>query len=144
MAFLSNFDITSANAQLVLTVEDLYPQGVVLEMFGTDQALGADSFEFVEARKGVDGRLVAGVVNNPISVNITLESASPSLPVMETIRDAQISNKRPYICNLVVSLPAIGQTKIFKRGVLRGGSTIANVGKTLQPTNWQFVFESVE
>ncbi len=140
----NNFDVTSGNAQLVLSVEELYPQGVSLQMFSADSMLNADGFEFVEARKGVDGKMVAGVINNPISISIALEAASPSRAVMETIRDAQIANKRPYVCNLTAYFPAIGMTRTFKRGVLKSGSVTPNAGKTLQPTNWGFLFESVE
>ena len=53
-------NITSANAVIVMTVEDLFPAGVRLEQFATDQALDGDDHEYAQARMGVDGQLAAG------------------------------------------------------------------------------------
>ena len=36
-------DITSANASAVMTIEELYPNGLKLERFSTDAAIVADS-----------------------------------------------------------------------------------------------------
>ena len=35
-------NITSANATIVMTVEDLFPAGVVLQQFATDQSADGD------------------------------------------------------------------------------------------------------
>ena len=43
-------DITSANATAVLTVDKLYPAGIELEMFGTDQAISQESLEIAQTR----------------------------------------------------------------------------------------------
>ena len=72
-------NITSANAVLVLGVEELYPVGVQLTNFATDQMISSDDMEIAQARMGVDGGLAAGYVSNPFSLTITLEASSPSL-----------------------------------------------------------------
>lgn len=138
-----NFDVTSANAQLILTVDELYPSGVPLEMFSTDSMINTDPVEFVETRRGVDGRMVAGVIKNITTVTITLEASSPTLPVMEYIRDSQKMNNRPYECTLTAYFPATGQTRTFIRGVLKSGSALPPAQRTLQPTTWTFDFEEV-
>lgn len=38
----SNFDVTSANAQLVLTVDELYPSGIQLQQFSADGIFSSD------------------------------------------------------------------------------------------------------
>ena len=79
MSLLPNFDITSANAEAILTVEQIFPAGIQLQMFGTDQAVNMDAIDITETRKGVDGKMVAGYTPVIYPVTITLEAASPSL-----------------------------------------------------------------
>ena len=73
-----NLDITSANAELILKVAEIYPAGIVLQMFGTDQAFNMEAVDITETRMGVDGRMVAGVTPVIYPVTITLEASSPS------------------------------------------------------------------
>ena len=75
----SNFDVTSANAQLVLTVDQLFPSGIELQHFSADGVFSSDAIEMTETRRSVDGRMVAGVIKNISSVSIVLEAASPSV-----------------------------------------------------------------
>lgn len=138
-----NFDVTAANAELVLAVEDLYPSGVSLEQFSADAVLSSDAIEFTETRRSVDGKMVAGVIKNITSVTINLEAASPSLPVLEYIRDAMQANNRPYRCTLTCYLPAIDKTIQFVNGVLKSGPALPAAQRTLQPTQWSFDFERV-
>ena len=60
-------NITSANAVLVLGVEELYPVGVQLTNFSTDQMLSSDAMEIAQVRMGVDGGMAAGYVANPFA-----------------------------------------------------------------------------
>lgn len=83
----SNFDVTSANAQLVLTVDELYPSGIQLQQFSADGIFSSDSIEMAETRRSVDGYMVAGVIKNISSVTLTLEASSPSASALEYVRD---------------------------------------------------------
>lgn len=51
-----NFDVTSANAELILAVEDLFPSGVALEHFTADGVFSSDAIEIAETRRSVDGK----------------------------------------------------------------------------------------
>ena len=84
----SNFDVTSANAQLVLTVDELYPSGIQLQQFSADGIFSSDSIEMAETRRSVDGYMVAGVIKNISSVTLTLEASSPSASALEYVRDS--------------------------------------------------------
>ena len=42
-------DITSANATMVMIVEDLYPAGVPITNFSTDQMIDGDEHEYAQA-----------------------------------------------------------------------------------------------
>lgn len=133
-------NITAANAVIIMTVEDLFPAGVRLEQFGTDQALDGDEHEYAQARMGVDGELAAGFVPNPWPVTITLEASSPSLKVMQTLAQAMRTNRRTYEVSLTVTVPSLNQVHTYRDGVLTGGKDFPGIKKTLDPTTWRFTF----
>lgn len=133
-------DITSANASLVLTVETLFPQGVPLYMFSTDQSLGITELTIAETRMGVDGALVAGYVPNPHEVTITLEAASPSYASLATLYRATEQKRRIYQCTLVATVPSIFKIITWTSGVLVKGTPVPPLKKVLDPTSWTFHF----
>lgn len=139
-----DFDITSANAELVLTVGEIFPSGIVLEMFGTDQSASMDAVDVTETRMGVDGRLVAGYTPVIYPVTITLEAASPSRFSMSTIWEAMAANRRIYACGLVCTLPSIRERLTWSTGVLKNGVVVTPLKKVLDPTTWLFHFEKLE
>lgn len=142
MATSDDLNITSANAEVILTVENLYSSGVKLEGFSTDGSWTVDDATVAEARMGVDGRLAAGYVPAPRNVTITLEANSPSLKVMQNILEAMQLNKTIYACNLQITIPSLKKEYQLSKGVMLQGHAIPDGKKVLDPTNWQFVFES--
>lgn len=139
-----NLDITAANASAVMTVEDLYPNGIKLERFSTDAAIVADSQQVAETRMGVDGKMAAGVTPNIYPVTVTLEANSPTATSFSTIYEAMTANKRLYVCNLTIKIPSIGRTYQFSNGVLQTANPMPALNKVLAPTTWVFHFESME
>lgn len=144
MTMVPNFDITSANAEAILTVEQVFPAGIKLEMFATDQALNMDAIDITETRKGVDGRMVAGYTPVIYPLTINLEAASPSHASLATLWEAMVANKTIFACNLVCTVPSIGITFTWSKGVLKNGSPFPSMQKVLAPTTWMFHFESFE
>lgn len=144
MADVFNMDITSANAELVLIADELFPAGIALQMFGTDQSYEAEAQTMAETRMGVDGHIAAGYVPSVKVVNITLEAASPSYPYLAALAEAMEVNRRPYRCTLVATIPAIGRTLTWSIGILYSGTRVPAGAKTLQPTKWTFHFEKYE
>lgn len=141
MTTVPNLDITSANAEAILTVEQIFPAGIQLQMFGTDQALNMDTIDISETRKGVDGKMVAGYTPVIYPVSITLEAASPSHESLATLWEAMCANKTIYACNLVCTVPSIGTVFTWSVGVLKNGSPFPSMQKVLAPTTWQFHFQ---
>lgn len=139
-----NFDITSANAELVLTVAEIFPAGIVLQMFGTDQAANMDAVDVTETRMGVDGKMVAGYTPVIYPVTITLEAASPSRFSMSTVWEAMAANRKIYACGLVCTLPSIGERLTWSTGVLKNGVVVPPLQKVLGPTTWLLHFEKLE
>ena len=137
-------DITSANAKVILTVDELFPQGVTLQMFSADTAYNTDSIPVAVARMGVDGYMAAGQTPNIKQVSITLEACSPSVAPLSTLHKAMDQYRRIYPCKLVISLPSIGQTMTYSDGVLISGTAIPAGGRVLSPTQWVFNFANYE
>ena len=144
MSQVQGLDITSANAEAILTVEEIYPSGIILQMFGTDQALAMDAIDVAETRKGVDGRLVGGYVPIIYPVTITLEASSPSAAALSTLWQAMATNKRVYACNLVCTVPSINFVFTWSVGILKNGAPFPTMAKVLSPTTWQFDFQDFE
>ena len=144
MAHTVNFDITSANAELVLTVGEIFPAGIILQMFGTDQSFTMDAVDVTETRMGVDGKLVAGYMPVIYPVTLTLEAASPSRFSLSTLWEAMAANRRIYACGLVAALPGIGERLTWSTGVLKKGIVVPAAQKVLGPTTWTFHFEKLE
>lgn len=141
---MSDFNITSANATAVLTVEDLYPSGLTLQMFGTDQALSMDSLDITETRMGVDGNMVAGYTPGIFPLTVTLEAASPSFSGMGTVWTAMRTNKTIYECTLVCTVPSIARVFTWSCGVMKSGVPFPSLAKVLEPTTWVFHFQNFD
>lgn len=133
-------NITSANAVAVLVVESLYPVGIILENFTTDQAVDGDDHEYAQTRMGVDGGLAAGFVPNPWNVTISLEASSPSLKVMQDLAQAMQTNRRTYEVQLIITIPSLEQVHTYRKGVLVSGKDMPGLKRTLDPTSWRFTF----
>ena len=144
MSLVQGLDITSANAEAILTVEQIYPSGIVLQMFGTDQAVAMDAIDVSETRKGVDGKLVGGYVPVIYPVTITLEASSPSMAALAAVWQAMATNKRVYACNLVCTVPSIDTVFTWSIGILKNGAPFPTLQKVLAPTTWRFDFQDFE
>ena len=137
-----NFDLTSANAVVILSVDELYPNGVQIQGFSTDSSFTVDDATIAEARMGVDGKLSAGYTPAPRTVTITLEANSPSLPILSNIVEASQVTRKPFKCQMYITIPALGKEYTLANGVLQTGHTIPDGKKVLDPTAWTFIFES--
>ena len=139
-----NRNITSTDATSVLTVEDLFPNGIELMQYSTDQAVGEESVQVTETRLGVDGKLVAGYTPAIMTVTINLEASSPSTQFLNQLYDAMVTCKKIYMCSLVSTVPSIGVVFKWFDGVLQTGTPVPAQKKVLDPTSWTFHFERME
>ena len=127
-------NITSANAAVILTVDQLFPSGITLEHFATDQSVTQDEVVFTEDRMGVDGNLAAGFIPSIKPVTVMLEASSPSREAMEQVARAMEQNRTVYECTLVARIPSINMTYTWTGGVLKSGNIFPNAQQTLAPT----------
>ena len=128
-------DITSANAVVALSVENLF--SVNLENFSADSSFTTDTVQAAETRMGVDGHMAAGFTP------INLEAGSPSHTYLQLLRQAQEVNLKPYKVQMVVSIPSIGKRYTLANGVLQSYKDMPDGQTVLSPTQWVFHFESM-
>lgn len=138
-----NRNITAADASIIMTVDELYPQGVTLEQFSTDAAVAASDDTVAETRMGVDLQMVAGYVDSIKTVTITLEPSSPSIEYFDNLIKASRMNKTCYWITLNITLPALNKCITFSNGVLKTGKLLPDVRNVLDPVTYTIDFEKV-
>lgn len=141
MALYDRVDISSGSAKAILTVQDLYPGGILLEQFGTDSGVVSDQYDISETRMGVDGKIVGGTVYNERVVNITLEASSPAYNALVNVAVASDQNGRVYVCDLVWRVPSRKMTFVWSTGILQNGTIVPAQNTVLGPTTWTINFE---
>lgn len=143
MSMLPVGDITSANATLVLTVNELFPAGIPLMGFAVDQSYSMDELQIAEDRMGVDGNLVAGWVPSIKPVSIMLEASSPSYLALAQLYRASEQKRGFYVCTLVAVVPSVGKVFTWSNGLLKSGTPVPNAKRILDPTTWKFDFATL-
>ncbi len=135
-------NISSANASAILTVESLYPSGIVLEQFSTDQSLEMQEVEYSQTRMGIDGKMASGFIPSIKSVTVHLEASSPSLIALSQLAEMMQQNRTTYACTLLVQIPSLSKMYTFTNGVLKSGKVFPDNKKVLEPVNFKFDFEA--
>lgn len=135
--------ITSANANGVLVVATVFPSGIVLENFGSDQALTQDEETLGNATMGVDGKLSVSYKPSPKNVTLTFSAAADACESLDTVKRTIEANKTQYECTLVFTLPDISKVYTYRGGVMIGAQGIPNVKAELEQMNYKFVFETL-
>lgn len=137
-------DITSANASIIVTVEDLFPAGFKLEQFSTDSAVSEGDETFAETRMGVDLQMVAGYVDQIKTLTVVLEPSSPSIPFMNQWIKAQRTNQKIYWAKIMISIPSVSQVLKYSDCVLKTGKLLPDVKQVLDPITYTFDCGKVE
>lgn len=136
-------NITSANANAILRVAELYPAGIVLQNYATDQAITQDDDQIAETRMGIDGKMSAGYKPSIKIVNITLEPGSSSIVLLNDVYIASQTNLRPYNMELLINLPALDTTYTYTNGIMYSFKILPDINNVLQPVTCTIHFEKV-
>ncbi len=135
-------NITSSNSNAILTVEELFPAGIILEQFSMDQSILLEEVTFTESRMGVDGKMASGYVPSIKTITIHLEASSPSYPLLSKVGEVMSQNRSIYPCTLVITVPSINKVYTFFNGVMKSGKIFPDNKKTLEPVSFKFEFEA--
>lgn len=135
--------ITSANSTLSLAIANLYSSPQIIQGFSTDDAFMVDPLDMAEVMMGVDGRMSAGRVFNPVKMTITLQADSRSVIIFDTWANTQQGARELYWANGSIYLPSVGKKYVLQNGVLTTAKLMPDVKKLLQPLAYNITWEAV-
>lgn len=140
---MDNSTITSANSVFTLVVAGLFPAPVQLKGYASDKAFTTEAVDLAEVQMGVDGRMTAGYVPNPVKQTITLQADSPSKDIFTAVIQAMKTAREVFYISGSISLPSTGESFTLTRGILTNAKQIPDAQKVLQPMDFQITWESV-
>lgn len=135
--------ITSSNSVFTIIVPGLFPVPVQLSGYATDKAFVTEALDLAEVLMGVDGKMSAGYVPNPVKQTITLQADSKSKSVFNLIITATKTAQEVFYISGSISLPSTGESFTLTRGILTNGKQIPDAQKVLQPMDFTITWESV-
>ena len=140
---MSDTTITSANSVFTIVVPGLFPAPVQLRGYATDRAFTTEAVDLAEVHMGVDGRMTAGFVPNPVKQTITLQADSPSKDIFTALIQAMKTAREVYFVSGSIALPSTGEAFTLTRGILTNAKQIPDAQKVLQPVDYVITWESV-
>lgn len=140
---MADTTITSANSVFTLVVAGLFPVPVQLKGYSTDRAFTTEAIDLAEVQMGVDGRMTAGYIINPVKQTVTLQADSPSKDIFTGIIQAMKTAREVYYLSGSISLPSTGEVFTLTRGILTNAKQIPDAQKVLQPMDFVITWESV-
>ena len=140
---MADTTITSANSVFTLVVAGLFPAPVQLQGYASDKAFTTEAIDLVEVQMGVDGRMTAGFVPNPVKQTITLQADSPSKDIFTALIQAMKTAREVFYVSGSIALPSTGESFTLTRGILTNAKQIPDAQKVLQPVDYVITWESV-
>lgn len=135
--------ITSANAVFMLGINTVFPIPQLLQGWATDDAFSTDPVEPAEVKMGVDGKMSAGFVFQPIKISITFQADSPSILMFDAWYAGQKALVDVYFANGLIRYPSIQRSFVLTNGILSSYMPIADAKKTLDPLKYAITWESI-
>jgi len=136
--------LTAADAIIMLTIPGLFSTPQQLQGFSADNVYDMGDLDIAETAMGVDGKLSAGYVFNPVEQSFTLMASSESNDLFETWAAASRQGKTVFPCNGSTTLPATQRSYISTNGYLVRLPPMPGAGKILQQRKFTVRWESVQ
>ena len=140
---MTDTTITSANSVFTIVVPGLFPAPVQLRGYSSDKAFTTEAVDLAEVQMGVDGRMTAGFVPNPVKQTITLQADSPSKDIFTALIQAMKTAREVYFVSGSIALPSTREAFTLTRGILTNAKQIPDAQKVLQPVDYVITWESV-
>lgn len=135
--------LTAADAVITIAVVGLFTTPQQLQGFAADNVYDVGTQNVAETAMGVDGKLSAGFVFNPIDQTFTLQADSLSNDLFDTWVAAQQQGKTVFRCSGRTTLPAVGKSYVSNNGALVSFPPLPGAGKILQPRKFLIRWESI-
>ncbi|MGN6774996.1 phage tail fiber protein [Rhizobium sp.] len=136
-------NLTAADAVITLTVPGVFNTPVQLKGFMTDNIYDLPTVEVNQTAMGVDGKLSAGFVFNPIDQTFHIQADSDSNQIFDVWMQAMITNRTTYRVNGETTLPALGTSYVSTNGALISWAPVSAAGKILQGRQALIRWESI-
>ncbi len=136
-------NITSSNAQILLSVPDLFPTPQQLQQFAADDIYGTEPVQAGETMMGVDGHLTAGFTFVPTVQRYALMADSPSHFFFDQIYAQEKAQQTKFPINGVILLISVGTKFTMTRGFLTTYQPLPDAKKVLQPRTHSITWERV-
>ena len=136
--------ITSANSVFTIVVAGLFPAHVQLRGYASDKAFTTEAVDLAEVQMGVDGRMTAGFVPNPVKQTITLQADSPSKDIFTAMIQAMKTAREVFYISGSIALPSTGESFTLTRGSLTNAKQIPDAQKVLQPVDYVITWERID
>lgn len=140
---MADTTITSANSVFTIVVAGLFPAPVQLRGYASDKAFTTEAVDLAEVQMGVDGRMTAGFVPNPVKQTITLQADSPSKDIFTAVIQAMKTAREVFYISGSISLPSTGESFALTRGILTNAKQIPDAQKVLQPVEFTITWEAI-
>lgn len=136
-----NFNITSANAKVVLTCA-LFPAGLQFENFSVDTAWTQDLVQQLEARMSVDGKLSFGYTPSPKLISFQFQPNSETVGSLDYLVQTQDLTQSPIVCQMIIELKSLGKVITLQNGACVSNKLLPNGARVLEPMQYDFAFEA--
>ncbi|ENN86075.1 hypothetical protein RHSP_32062 [Rhizobium freirei PRF 81] len=137
-------NLTAADVVITLTIPGVFNTPVQLQGFTTDNVYDLPTVEVNQTAMGVDGKLSAGYVINPVDQTFHLQADSDSNQIFDTWMAAMKSNRTTYRVEGDVTLPSLGTTYVCKNGALVSWPPAPAAAKITQPRQALIRWQSVD
>lgn len=141
---MADTTITSANSVFTIVVPGLFPAPVTLKGYSTDKAFATEAVDLAEVQMGVDGRMTAGYVPNPVKQTVSLQADSPSKDIFSAMIQSMKTAREIFYITGSISLPSTGEVFAMTRGVLTNAKQIPDANKVLAPQDYVITWERVD
>lgn len=135
--------ITSANAQLALSVTGIFSSPQLIQGFAVDDAFTSQAVDQADVQMGVDGDMSGGKVWVPYVMIIKLLASSPSLRIFDTWRQQQDAIVDVFPAYGSIELPSIGMSYTLDKGILTKAMPFPGAKKVLEPIEYEVTWKRI-
>ena len=135
--------ITSADASIHMTVDNLFPSGFALSGFAADNIFDMENMEIAQTVRGADGKLSAGFVYGTPNQTFHIMPDSPVYSKIQTWINTSQASAAVYRCNMVAVFVTNGRKYTCSNGVLTTGGLIPAAARVLQPITFTVQWETI-
>jgi hypothetical protein len=135
--------VTSTNVVLTITVPGLYDSPQQFSGYSTDKVWSSDSLKLAETMMGVDGKLSAGYVPNPVQMTLSLQADSLGIDIFDNIIQSTQQQRECYRITGSISVPATGKVYAGVNGVVESAKVMPDASKVLQAQEYTITWEKL-